>query len=407
MPTELKDPDFVETMYQVSEWDDVNALLRSPTVLSERKLYRPSLHNVLVNTNGDEHLRRRQIESPVFNRDALLNYERRVLHPILAEYAARWVAEGKAELVSQTLLLLSRIGAKLTGVDGVNTDADAQELVDYADAFAAAGSAEWAKLPAEDVQRLIEGAMAARSRFEQRHLTATRDRRADLLARAAAGEIDSSELPTDIITMMLRNWQDHWQPELLSLEVMMFLSGSIRTSMRVVCNSIQEIHDWMLAHPDDEHLRHDPAFIRAAISETLRLHTITPLLIRLTSDEITLPSGMTIPKDEYVAVLYARANRDPKAFGDDAAEFDPHRSQRATKGRDYGVSFAAGAHACIGRRLAVGGGDGDSGSTGTVVTIVTRLLELGAAPDPDDPAVPNEATYYDEYTRYPVRLAAQ
>src|ERR1700674_133263 len=86
----LKEPEFIKDMYQVSEWDDVNAFLRSPQALMKRKIYRPSQEGILVNINGDDHLRRRQIESPMFNRGALLDYEDRVLRPILDEYAVRW-----------------------------------------------------------------------------------------------------------------------------------------------------------------------------------------------------------------------------------------------------------------------------------------------------------------------------
>jgi cytochrome P450 len=406
MTADLKVPEFVENMHKVSEWDDVNAFLRAPQALMKRKIYRPSQEGILVNINGDDHLRRRQIESPMFNRAALIDYERHVLLPILNEYAARWRDRGRAELVNDTLLLNSRIGAKLTGLDGVTTDEQALELIDYTDTMAAANTVEWSKLPEEEQQAVIQAAMDARARFEASLLVEARSRREALLAQVADGRIDPSELPTDVITALLRNWNPDWKPELLSLEVLMFLSASIRTSMRAVCNTIQEIHDWMAAHPEDEDLRTDQAFIRGALSETLRLHTVTPLLLRMTSDEIALPSGMVIPKDEYVAVLHGRANRDPKVFGDDAAEFDPHRNQRMTKGRDYGVSFGSGAHACIGRRLAVGSGKDGSGSVGSVITIISRLLEMGVEPDPDDPAVPKEATYYDEYSRYPVRFTS-
>jgi cytochrome P450 len=406
MTADLKEPEFVENMHKVSEWDDVNAFLRAPQALMRRKIYRPSQEGILVNINGDDHLRRRQIESAMFNRGALIDYEQHVLLPILNEYAARWRDRRRAELVNDTLLLNSRIGAKLTGLDGVTTDEQAQELIDYTDTMAAANTVEWSKLPEEEQQAVFQAAMDARARFEASHLVEARSRREALLAQVADGQIDPSELPTDVITALLRNWNPDWKPELLSLEVLMFLSASIRTSMRAVCNTIQEIHDWMAAHPEDEDLRTDQAFIRGALSETLRLHTVTPLLLRMTSDEIALPSGMVIPKDEYVAVLHGRANRDPKVFGDDAAEFDPHRNRRMTKGRDYGVSFGSGAHACIGRRLAVGSGKDGSGSLGSVITIISRLLEMGVEPDPDDPAVPKEATYYDEYSRYPVRFTS-
>lgn len=405
MPSPVKDPDFVRDMYTVSSWEDVSAALKSPALVAQRKLQLPTRQNILVFIDGQEHLERRKIESPVFNREALAEYERSTLRPLLDEYIERWRETGRSELVNETLMLLVRIGALLTGIEGVETDEEAREVLGYVDAFASAGAVEFSKLDEDGQQEIIRRAEESAAQFELSHVDPARAKREGLIADVEAGRLERSELPRDVITALLSNWQQQWKPELLTLEVLAYLTGSARTSMRLVCNAVDEIRGWVTRHPEEEPLLEDSMFIRKAVNEALRLHVVTPILLRMTERDVELPSGLRIPAGEYVAILYAHANRDPRYFGEDADEFDPHRSERRLPGRDHGLSFAAGAHACIGRRLAVGaGGEADSANNGTVITLVEDLMRLGAEPDPDDPPEPDGASFYDQFVRYPVRF---
>jgi cytochrome P450 len=393
-------------MYAVSEWEDVNAALKSPLFLAERKVQLPTRENILVFINGREHLERRQIESPVFNREALVEYERATLRPLLASYVQNWREVGRTELVNETLMVLVRIGALLTGVAPVQEDDEARAILRYVDAFSAAGAVEYSKLPADAQQQIIRHAEESAHEFDIRYVRQARELREPLIARVASGELRESDLPRDLLTRLMLHWNDEWKPILLSLEILAFLTGSVRTSMRAVCNAVDEIYRWTVQHPEDQPLVTDPGFIRKAVNETLRLHVVAPVLLRMTAADVTLPSGLEIPAGQYVAILYARANRDTRNFGEDADEFDPHRGDRGLAGRDYGFAFAAGEHACIGRRLAVGaGGDIDGANNGTVMTLVEELMALGAEPDREDPPVPNDTSFYDEFLRYPVRFS--
>ena len=38
------------------------------------------------------------------------------------------------------------------------------------------------------------------------------------------------------------------------------------------------------------------------------------------------------------------------------------------------------------------------------MTLVEELMQLGAEPDPDDPPVPRDESFYDEFVRYPLRF---
>ena len=124
-----------------------------------------------------------------------------------------------------------------------------------------------------------------------------------------------------------------------------------------------------------------------------------------------LPGDVAVTQDDYVSVDLMAANRDTAAFGPDAAAYNPHRA--VPKGlQPYGISFGAGAHACIGINMAAGAlarpdTDPATHQYGTVTLIIRALLDADARPDPDDPAVVDASTVRNNWQRYPVLLGAR
>jgi cytochrome P450 len=93
----------------------------------------------------------------------------------------------------------------------------------------------------------------------------------------------------------------------------------------------------------------DPGLIPAAVEELLRLTTPVQGLARTTTDAVTIDidgTGVTIPADKKVLLLYAAANRDEREFGPDAASCDVHRPI------GHLLSFGSGAHHCLGAAAA-------------------------------------------------------
>ena len=85
----------------------------------------------------------------------------------------------------------------------------------------------------------------------------------------------------------------------------------------------------------------EPARIRNAIEEFLRLTSPVQGLARTTTRDVTL-EGKTIPAGRKVMLLYASANRDEREFGPDAGECDVLRPIRRH------LSFGYGPHHCLG-----------------------------------------------------------
>jgi unspecific monooxygenase len=103
---------------------------------------------------------------------------------------------------------------------------------------------------------------------------------------------------------------------------------------------------WTLfRHPDAlAALRADPGLVPTAVEELLRYDTPAPMFERWVLEEIEV-HGVTIPRGQELALLFASANRDPVAFANpDGLVLDrspnPH------------LAFGAGIHYCLGAPLA-------------------------------------------------------
>jgi len=99
-------------------------------------------------------------------------------------------------------------------------------------------------------------------------------------------------------------------------------------------------------HPEQRALlREDPAHMKSALEEFLRLTSPVQGLARTTTREVEI-EGKTIPAGRKVMLLYASANRDPREYGDDAEDCDVTRKIRRH------LTFSYGPHHCIGAAAA-------------------------------------------------------
>jgi cytochrome P450 len=122
--------------------------------------------------------------------------------------------------------------------------------------------------------------------------------------------------------------------------VMLF--GGIETTEGMIANAL--LH--LLSHPDQLGLvRAEPALLRSAIEESLRLEPAAAVVDRYATADVEL-AGAPIRRGDLVRVSIAGANRDPAVFTD-PDRFDVRRDNA---GRH--LAFAHGPHVCIGMHLA-------------------------------------------------------
>lgn len=128
--------------------------------------------------------------------------------------------------------------------------------------------------------------------------------------------------------------------ELLGLCFTLLVAGT-ETTTSALGNAL-----WLLdRHPDlKRRLARQPALIPAAVEEILRFESPVQGLSRVTRRAVTL-HGRRIPEGARVHLLWASANRDPRAFPE-PDRFDPSRTP------NNHLAFGFGIHFCLGASLA-------------------------------------------------------
>jgi len=229
-----------------------------------------------------------------------------------------------------------------------------------------------------------------------------------MLARHAAGEISEDDLPRDVLTILLRN-EDKLElpPDVLRREIAFYLQAGAHSTANSTTHALHEIFAWRASHPDDgDRMRSDPIFLQRCVHESLRLHPASPVAWRKPVCPFELASSGALDSGDRVVIDLSAANRDPKVFGPNASDFDPHRPIPVGQ-MPFGLTFGSGIHACLGRDLDGGvvpkpGATAETHQYGIITFFVRRLLAEGARPDSDDP--PTEATYTKRpnWGRYPI-----
>jgi cytochrome P450 len=410
----VETPPYLAGKVRVTSYAAVNEILRNPDFgagrTEEESL--PFRGRTLLELDGDEHRERRRIENPLFGKPVLDRYEEDVLAPAiercLADADASRDADGvvRADLVRLSHSMFVQIAAALIGLDGVDTAARTALLEDCMyplnDAFDV-------KYSTRDHAEVVAEGLAAKARFVEHFYRPSAERRADLLARHDRGELAEEDLPSDLLTILLRHHGADWDGDLPVREAILFLAGSTSTTSNAVNHAVVDLLGWLGEHPEDRAHLDDAAFLRGVCNEALRLHQNVTALVRRATKDVTLSTGLVIGAGEFVAVDTMAANRDPAAFGADADRFNPWREVAAAV-RPYGLSFGTGRHVCIGLPLVtpISGkpSDGEGGAERAMLKILRALLAAGIELDPERPPT-LLPTVEDVHASLPVLLAAR
>ncbi|EYB69516.1 cytochrome P450 [Deinococcus phoenicis] len=130
--------------------------------------------------------------------------------------------------------------------------------------------------------------------------------------------------------------------ELLANAVLLLVAGHETTS-NLISGSLHALHEW----PQERvWLAADPEHRAAnAVEELLRFVSPVQGTGRFTTTPLTL-GGVELPAGLHLGLSLAGANRDPRVYD------DPHRLNLARENARTHLSFAAGAHYCLGASLA-------------------------------------------------------
>ena len=119
------------------------------------------------------------------------------------------------------------------------------------------------------------------------------------------------------------------------------LSAGADTTILTMANAMRA---FSLFPEQYQKVRSELSLVRTAFDESLRWDSPSRMAGRIATRDVEI-GGITVPRGQRVGLMFAAANRDPRAWPD-PEQYDVTRDLRKQVGWGYGV------HACVGRVLA-------------------------------------------------------
>lgn len=303
----------------VSRYDDVVALERLPRIFSnELRGSRPNTpkNASMIDRDDPRHRIQRKFVAQWFTPAAIRAKERHV-RSITREIIASVRARDECDLVHEiaaplpTLLIAEMLGAPAE---------DRPRLEYWMDTLISAADGE---------QYVTDEVATAHLGFVEYTLEIMASRRVepkqDLISILVSEEIDGERLTDD---------------ELVS-EALLLLVGGGETTRNVIAGGME----MLIRNPDQaDRLRADPTRIPTAVEEALRWVSPVLNMNRTATEDFPLHDEVIHAGDQ-VLLMYAAANRDPRAFTE-PERFDSMRSP------NLHLAFGSGPHFCLGASLA-------------------------------------------------------
>ena len=365
------------------------------------------MEDCLLVLHGEAHRRRRRVENRLFRRETFAHWERRILGETLEAVLAPYVTAGRADLRALGYRAAISLTATIAGVDHDPANvAHTSRLEDFVRSFSAGATLAHSTRDPDEVRREVREQLET---FRTGMLGDSLDRRRQLLARLATGEIAEEDLPSDVATLLLRHQEAlEISPPVIEREICFYLQAGAHSTADTYTHALDELFRRSGTHPEDlARAADDPAFAQRCVHESLRLNPASPVAWRRPLRTVELRDGTVLPEGSTVVIDLATVNRDPEVWGPDAGVFNPRRP--VPEGTNaWGLSFGAGAHACIGAELDGGMeliGDGmpdDDHLYGTVAVMVAATLAAGGRPDPHSPPVQDPTTRRTHFSSYPI-----
>jgi len=193
-----------------------------------------------------------------------------------------------------------------------------------------------------DFRRWSDATIESTDRPPGENLEAILEMRAFLLEHIAA----TRAAPGEDLVSMLGGRELHGQPltgdEMFSWLLTLLVAGN-ETTRTLLSGALVALHD----HPEQRaHLVEDPELIPNAMEESLRWVTPIQTFCRTVVGDTDV-GGVEVHGGDYLVMLYASGNRDVRAYGPTADDFDVTREVNPAH-----LAFGFGEHLCLGAALA-------------------------------------------------------
>jgi cytochrome P450 len=355
----------------------------------------PFLTGTIGTLEGDDHFQRRRVESALFRPRVLGRHDEMAAGTLREQLRSAPSRPVRADVVRLVRNALLPVAVGLVGLDGVDTPQRLERLEALTELLNKGTSSAAATDPAAAVAE----ALPAKQAFLDEFVAPSLARRRDLLESGR-----TEELPLDLLAVLLEAHGPEGVLPWIQNEAVGFLSGATANLTVVATRTLDELFGWLPSHPEHMDAVADQEFLRRALSETARLHPVSPALFRRSLVDTELSGGRRIAAGELLYLELASANLDPDVFGAGAGEFDPFRPL-PERVRGFALGFGSGRHLCIGLQLSVGGpyrtSAGEEVLGGLLPALLGELFAAGIELDPDDPPQRDPATFKPMYRSFP------
>lgn len=330
--------------YAAMSFDAVNRVFRDGKVFSSAH-YDATIGlftgPTILAMEGHPHRGHRNLVAAAFKSRSLARWEPEIVRPVVNALIDEFVDAGTADLVrSFTFEFPTRVIARLLGLpedDLPMFRRRAEELISYT----------------VNHQRAFDASAALEAYFLEQMERRRSHPTDDIIGDLVTAEVDGERLDDRAIYSFLR----------------LLLPAGLETTYRSSGNLLF----LLLTHPDQlAAVQADPGLIPQGIEEGLRYETPLTTVQRFTTVDTEL-DGVAVPKHTVVDACIGSANRDEKRW---------HRAERFDIFRDRAphLSFAAGAHTCLGLHLA------RMETRVALECLLTRVTDLRLITD-DDPHI--------------------
>ena len=315
--------------WRISRFDDISNVLRNAKTSQTLSNgvspgfnpldNRGSFHDFMLNKDGAEHARLRQLAVRSLNMKTIKKMEQSVIETV-DEIMEKALANGGLDVIKDMAMVIpSRMVCSIIGIPEED-----REMFDSLTALRTNGF--FGRFLPEEVQKLTSQAgndMA--DYFERLFKDRLKNPSDDLVSELIHAAKDDSSITID---------------DLIVQAIGICIAG-FETTIGLIGNGTRAL----LEHPDQlALLREDQTKVNAAIEEGLRYDTPVHFIWRVLTEPFEI-GGKLLPKDAVLWLGLASANRDPRRF-ESPDTFNILRQKNAN------LSFGGGAHFCLGNQLA-------------------------------------------------------
>jgi cytochrome P450 len=302
--------------YSAMSFDAVN------TVFRDGKTFNSAMYDATIGMfigptilamGGTKHRAHRNLVSAAFKSKSLVRWEPEIVRPVVNELIDEFVQTGQTDLIKNfTFEFPTRVIAQLLGLPEADLPMFrkwAVDLISYTVKY----------------KQALESSAALKDYFLAQMETRKSNPTDDIIGDLVTAEIDGERLSDEAIYSFLR----------------LLLPAGLETTYRSSGNLLY----LLLTHPEQfKAIQEDHELIGPAIEEGLRYETPLTTVQRFATEDTEL-DGIEIPKDSVIDVCMGSANRDDTRW-DGPEQFDIFRKHTPH------ITFAAGAHTCLGLHLA-------------------------------------------------------